>query len=131
MNPYTNAQQESEWQLLYDQILEVLRQFGEENPYGHGDYWVLDDNWGIQQHKVELHSLQLPRPDAVKMLQTLLLAYPEWDIMIGMDIPGKETWPPMGLIICDNEIIDWSAARVFAATVSEHEVRGKQGWHRS
>lgn len=99
--------QEREWGELYERIRFVLQQFGEENPHGHGDYWVLDDNWGIHQHKVEIHKLQMLQPVIIKTLQNVLIEYPDWDIMIGMDIPGKgELWPAMGLIIRDNEIID-------------------------
>ena len=37
----------------------------------------------------------------------MLIAYPDWEIMFRVDVPGKENdWPAMGVIIHDDEIID-------------------------
>jgi len=99
--------QEQEWGVLYDRIRDALRRFGTENAYGDGDYWIVDDNWGLAQHKVEVHNLKMLAPTIVVALQSLLTDLPDWDIMIGLSIPGTEgVWPPMGLIIRDTEIID-------------------------
>jgi hypothetical protein len=33
--------------------------------------------------------------------------FPEWEIIVVVDIPGKErVWPPMGLTIRKHEIVD-------------------------
>jgi hypothetical protein len=37
------------WNLLYDQIRSVLIQYGRENAFREGDYWVDDDNMGYRR----------------------------------------------------------------------------------
>lgn len=99
--------QEQEWSALYEAIAGVLRQYGTEDPYGKGDYWILDENWGPRQQKVEFHDLKMLSPPVIYMLQGVLQSYADWEIVIGIDVPGKENdWPPMGLIVRDREIID-------------------------
>lgn len=47
------------------------------------------------------------QPHIVKSLQALLADYPEWEITVRVDVPGKEkSWPGMGPIIACDEIID-------------------------
>jgi hypothetical protein len=102
------AQQRREWAYLYDRIREVLRQFGEEDDYPERkDYWFVNENWGLWQHKIETSNLEMVRPVVVKSLQKLLQGYPNWDIAIAVASPEKENaWPAMGLTIRDDEIID-------------------------
>jgi hypothetical protein len=93
---------------LYDRIREMLRQFGEEDDgTEHKDYFFLDDNLGLWQHKIETSNLEMVKPVVVKLLQTLLQGYPNWDIAIAVGSPEKENaWPAMGLTIRDDEIVD-------------------------
>jgi hypothetical protein len=47
------------------------------------------------------------QPTVVKSLQSVLRDYPEWDILVQVDVPGtEESWPPMGLIVRDDKIYD-------------------------
>ena len=40
-------------------------------------------------------------------LRELLRDLPDWEIVMALDVPGKEKeWPPMGLTIRRHEIID-------------------------
>jgi hypothetical protein len=62
---------------------------------------------GWYQHKIELQNLALLKPAVIKSLQRLLATYPDWEIVIAIDIPGKENeWPSMGLVVRDEEIVD-------------------------
>ena len=98
---------EVESQLLHDQITRTLNQYGVKNAFGKGDYWLLDDNWGWERQQVEVQNLNLLRPHVIKELQTLLAKYPNWDITVRVDVPGKEKiWPGMCVIIYHDEIID-------------------------
>jgi len=36
----------------------------------------------------------------------LLTDYPDWKIVMSVDIPGKESWPAMGIVIERDKIID-------------------------
>lgn len=99
--------QEQEWSAVYEAIAGVLRKHGTEDPYGKGDYWILDENWGPRQQKVEFHNLRMLSPPIIYALRDVLQAYADWEIVIGIDVPGKENdWPPMGLIVRDREIVD-------------------------
>jgi hypothetical protein len=103
------AEQDREWHLLYDQIREVLQQVGVEwdSRQNKGDYLLVDDNMGWSQHKIEFQNLNLLRAAVIKSLQRLLATYPDWEIVIAIDIPGKENeWPSMGLVVRHEEIVD-------------------------
>ena len=101
------TEQERIWGLLYDEISEVLRQFGTEDHFGHADYLLVDDNYGWKRHTIEIHKLHMLEPPVVKMLQPLLRELPGWEVVIAVDIPGTEgKWPPMGLRVQPDAIID-------------------------
>lgn len=99
--------QEREWELIYGEIGRMLERFGKQDAFGKGDYWLVDDNWGNHQQKIEVQNLSLIESPIVKLLQKILAPYPDWEIVVAVDVPEhKADWPPMGLIIRNNEIID-------------------------
>ena len=98
--------QEQEWEALYKLVVKTMAQFGVEEHFGKGDYLVVDDNYGWRRQKIEVHSLKMLRVDIVKALQALLKDFPDWAIVMAVDIPGKEDWPLMGFTIRPHEIID-------------------------
>jgi hypothetical protein len=101
-------QQRREWVYLYDRIREVLRRFGEEDDYpGRKDYWLVNENWGLWQHRIETSNLEMVRPVVVKSLQKLLQGYSNWEISIAVTSPeADDAWPTMGLVISEDEIVD-------------------------
>lgn len=102
-----SEQQEREWLVLYDRISETLKRFGKENAFGEGDYWLVDDNLGLFEHRLEIQNLKLLQPQIIKLLQSLLANHPDWAISVAVDVPGKEKeWPGMGVVIYADEIID-------------------------
>jgi hypothetical protein len=107
MREHNEARRASEWQILHDRIAEVLDRFGKQDPFGRGDYLLVDDDWGDYRQKLEVQNLSLLQPHIIKSLQALLVGYPDWEIMFRVDIIDKENeWPAMGLIIHEDEIID-------------------------
>lgn len=94
--------QETEWERLHEEIDGVLRQYGQQDQFGKGDYWLVDDNWGNHQHKIEIQNPSLIRPQIISLLQRLLSQYADWEIVIGLYGP----WPRMGLIVHNDEIVD-------------------------
>ena len=101
------TQQDKEWLILHDRITETLDRFGQKNAFGRGDYWLLDDNLGLHRMELEFQNLSLFQPHIIKSLQALLVDYPDWEITVRVDVPGKEkSWPGMGLIVACDEIID-------------------------
>ena len=103
----TMPEQEAKWNYLYTTLSQTLQRFGREDAFGDADYWLIDDNWGNQQQKVEIQNLELLRPEVVDALQKTLAGLPGWEIVVAVDIPGHKTdWPAMGLVIRSHEIID-------------------------
>ncbi|MFL9828982.1 hypothetical protein, partial [Rhodoplanes sp. SY1] len=95
------------WSMMFSRIAGVMRKYGIEDPFANGDYFVFDENWGPAENKVEINNLALLRPAIIKELQSLLHDVPNWRIIVLVDIREKEgLWPPMGLIIRRDEIID-------------------------
>ena len=101
-----DERQSEEWESLYEKVVGLLQRFGVEDPFGKGDYLVVDDNYGWRRQKIEIHNLKMLTVEIVKALQALLKDYPNWAIVMAVDIPGKEHWPLMGFTIRSHEIID-------------------------
>lgn len=119
--------QESQWGNLYDALSYVLAPHGEDDGFGKGDYWLMDENWGIYQQKLDIQNLNLIRPEVVKQLQETLATYPGWEIVVSIDIPEHETqWPSMGLIIRGNEIIDGLQRQYFPAEFQSIKYEGSR-----
>jgi hypothetical protein len=94
------VQQRKEWAILYERTHEVLRKFGEEDDGGkRKDYLLVDDNLGLWQQRVETSNLKMVCPAVVKLLQELLIGYPNWEIVIALGRFG-------GIVIRDDEIVD-------------------------
>jgi len=103
----TTAEQEMDWQRLHDKITATLDRFGQKDPFGKGDYWLLDENWGWYAHQLEFQNLNLFRPETVKSLQALLVDFPDWEIMIRVSVPAMEgKWRGMGLIVWCDKVVD-------------------------
>jgi len=94
------------WNVMYRKISDQLGQFGAEDAFGKGDYWVLDDNYGFRSNKVCINRLSFLQPMVVRSLQDLLKDVPDWEIVVAIDVPGQEAWPPMGFRIRAAEIVD-------------------------
>jgi hypothetical protein len=99
--------QAKDWALLQRKIADVMKQIGREDPFGGGDYLIVDDNYGWERHTVEVHDLKVLTPDVTRKLQQLLNGFPGWEIVLAIDVPGTENvWPRMGLTIRGDGIID-------------------------
>ena len=95
------------WEMLYVRLKDTLDELGREDWRGHGDYWIISDNWGIPQHKLHINNLDLLAPSVVKLLQGILADCPGWEIVVAIDLEEKGFhWPDMGLTIRPHEIID-------------------------
>src|SRR5262245_24182419 len=102
-----DAEQIRVWETLYTRIKDTLDEFGREDWLGRADYWIVSDNWGTAQHKLYVNNLALLAPSAVKLLQKTLADFPDWEIVVAIDLREKgQSWPSMGLTIRGHEIID-------------------------
>jgi hypothetical protein len=95
------------WQRLHDRATRVLDAFGKKDYRGRADYWIVDDDWGLNFIRVEAQNLQMFRPVVIEKLKQLLVDFPGWHIAVRVDAPGKEeSWPLMGLLIFPDRVID-------------------------
>src|SRR5689334_13482696 len=107
MRLHDDPRQKAEWRVLHDRITETLDRFGKKDAFGRGDYWLVDEDLGLYGQKLEVQNLSLFQPHIIKLLRSLLDGFPDWEIMMQVDVRGKENeWPAMGVIIHDDEIID-------------------------
>ncbi len=119
--------QEKEWELIYVEISRTLERFGKEDAFGKGDYLLVDDNWGNHQQKIEVQNLSLIRPQIVTLLQNILTPFPDWEIVVAIDVPTHEAdWPAMGLIIRNNEIIDGLQRQYFPTEFQSIKYEGSR-----
>lgn len=95
------------WQSLHDKATGVLDVFGRKGFSGPADYWIVDDDWGLDFIRVEAQNLQMLKPVVVDRLKRILADFPDWHIALRVDVPGKEkSWPLMGILIFRGRIID-------------------------
>jgi hypothetical protein len=128
MTSDVREEQRREWVALYNQIKPVLQQFGEEDDHpGRKDYWLVNENLGLWQHRIETSNLEMVRPVVIKSLRKLLIAYPNWEITVAVTSPGTENvWPAMGLVIRDDEIIDGLQRQYFPKEFQAVEYEGSR-----
>jgi hypothetical protein len=105
MNQDSDDTQIAQWDSLFEKVHQILDPLGSEDPFAKGDFFVLDDNWGTKELRVEVNNLALLEPAVVNSLRRILDEFSGWKIVVAVDIPHKG-WPPMGLIIRRNEVVD-------------------------
>jgi hypothetical protein len=100
-------EQERVWDILYGRLNRMLPRFGKEDFREPGDYYVFDDNWGSKQHKITMYNLAMFRPEVIRVLQSVLADFPDWEIIVVPYVRGEgDSWPDMGLAVRAHEIID-------------------------
>jgi hypothetical protein len=105
-------QQVKIFESLIDQINLVLEQYGKQEQFWKhafepGEYSIYEDYLEFPQVKVSVSDLKLLRPKIVAELQQVVRAYPGWEIVVAVAVPGHyKDWPEMGLFIRSHEIID-------------------------
>jgi hypothetical protein len=99
---------EQNWEASYERIRSALARFGREDAFADGEFWVVDESNGYDQHKVYFCDLRLLDPKVIRVLQEALQDFPGWEIVVAIYLRGgaSETWPDMGLIVREHEIID-------------------------
>jgi hypothetical protein len=106
MDPDEETVQVEVWERLLVSVRHVLEKFGKEDFRGRADFLLVEDNYGTKRITVSLQNLQMFHPNIVMALRALVSGLPDWEIEMLVDIPGKESWPPMGLVVRNHEIVD-------------------------
>jgi hypothetical protein len=105
---HSEDEQVEKFERLCRRVGTVLNGFGRPDTLERsGDHSVYDSYWGFPQVKVTLANLALLEPRVVHRLQSVLKAFPGWEIVVAVAVEGHyDDWPDMGLIIRAHEIID-------------------------
>jgi hypothetical protein len=78
--------QAMEWEALFAELAGLLEGYGTQDPYGDGDFWIVDDNYGSAQHKVCVTRLMfLTRPVAVEVQRVLRKYSLPWEVLFSLD----------------------------------------------
>jgi hypothetical protein len=73
---------EQEWKSLYARLALALSTHGRSDPFGDGDFFLIDDDYGSYQHKVECTSAAFFRSRALADTQELLSQYDRpWQVV--------------------------------------------------
>jgi len=113
MNPA--AVQREEWQLLYHELQAALSKFGREDPFGGGDYWVVDDNYSTPQHKVCVTRPSFITRPMAKTVQRLLQGRKlRWEVLVSLDIKDSNRHPDdLGILVTAHQIDEkWNHDRM-------------------
>jgi hypothetical protein len=73
------SSRDQRWTALYQELLELLERFGKDHPSGEGDFWLVDDDWGGQHHKICIANQKFWSDDVKYSIQNIL----KKNIMIG------------------------------------------------
>jgi hypothetical protein len=127
MSESDDEEQGAEWEALYEQLSRALAPFGKSDAFGEGDYWIVDDNYGPPQHKVYFWNLAMLKPEIVDALRASLREFPDWEIVVAVDVPVTgDNWPNMGLIIRKNEIVDGLQRQYFPPEYQSIQYEGSR-----
>jgi hypothetical protein len=96
-----DLEQDTEWRLLYAKLSGLLESAGEPDPYGDGDYWLVDDNRGSRQHKLCVFRIEAITSVLIDEIRKILKPFsPEWEVLVALDLKDKRyTGGPEGMLI--------------------------------
>lgn len=84
------ALRQEEWDRLYAALRRIFGAVGTEDPI-HGDFWVVDDDWGNASQKVAIANVRVLTPmvvDAIRLeLQRLSLP---WAVVLHLEPDGYD-----------------------------------------
>lgn len=83
----TDEERLSAWEAAYEALLVLMSRWGQDLSAGRpSDYFVIDDDWGGMSQKVEIVNPNLPMPEIIKAIQSLLASkFTRWDVIVVFD----------------------------------------------
>jgi hypothetical protein len=100
------SNRDNEWQLLYVNLVRALKRLGIEDPYGEGDYWLVDDDYGDTTQKLCVHRRSFIQPELITLLQRELREFPHWRVMMQIEFPLDNPTPRHGGLIVHHDRIE-------------------------
>jgi hypothetical protein len=119
--------QDEAWQALYAKLQACLAGHGNEDPYGNGDFWLVDDDWGGPQHKVCVFRLGFLTPALCAEVQRMLGGFPPtWQVLFALDTPNVHRHAEdLGVSVTKFGIAEqWSRVRMSQTFGDEFKWRG-------
>jgi hypothetical protein len=95
------------WDIVQQRMAAFLALHGRNDAFGNGSYYIVDDDFGSDFNKVEIHDLNMLKPNIILGLRSLLVDLPPWSITMAVGVASLDPKRPiMGLTIRKHEIID-------------------------
>ena len=87
-----DSSERAEWTKIYELLLAVLTRHGVHDPFGDGDFYLVDDDYGSMQHKIECTSAAAFTPALTTEIQELLAPFEgEWEVVVALPtLSGSE-----------------------------------------
>jgi hypothetical protein len=93
------------WLSLYDTLSKALGSLGEENSYGEGDYWIVDDDYGDSAHKLCLTKLSFLRTQVIAAIQEALKPFLGWRVVVQLEVEiDGSSLPSEGIAIYSDHV---------------------------
>lgn len=101
----------NDWNNLYQKLCHLLLKYGKNDPYGNGDYWVVDDDWGEMQQKICIFKPEVLQHKLLADIQLLLSGTcSKWTVIIAIEIDGLAS---DGLLLTDLKVQQiWNLAEL-------------------
>jgi hypothetical protein len=108
----SDSVQQQEWRDLYIDLRAMLASHGIEDPFGDADYWLVDDNYGSQQHKVCVTRVSFITRPLCREAQRLIRRYSlSWEILFSLENRVNED--DLGVTVTQSRIDEhWNARRM-------------------
>lgn len=78
----------AEWKEMYGLLLDILERHGRHDPFGDGDFFLVDDDYGSKQHKIECTSKAVFTPVLAAEIQQLLESFKGWEVTVALPSIG-------------------------------------------
>ena len=88
-----------EWQILNSAVNVICARHGKHDPFGHGDYFVSDNNWGGVTQTLLVNSVDFLTPKLVSELSNCIAVTQLFGAQIFVVLDIKNLEPKVSLII--------------------------------
>lgn len=79
---YAERTRECDWASVYRELQSALGAYGVERAFGEGDFFIVDDDYGSHQHKIECTSPTFFSQAVVLITQKVLSKFPpQWEVI--------------------------------------------------
>lgn len=106
------TEQVQQWAALYNALHASLSALGVEDPYGDGDFWLVDDDYGGSVQKVCIHRRSFLTNALIVEIQSLLAQFHGWRVLVQFEFPIEGVAPnSSGLIVEEHRVVPhWDIA---------------------